>query len=65
MSGFLFVSENGYCAVTDDDGRFSIDGLPPGNYTVTFWHETLGERTAEVSVTASSGGHVELVYRPD
>ena len=39
MSGFIFVMEHPYIAITDDKGAFSIDGVPPGKYKLKFWHE--------------------------
>ena len=41
-------------AVTGADGTFSIPDLPPGDYTVAVWHETLGEHTAPLHLGASS-----------
>jgi len=32
------------------DGNFKIEGLPPGPYKITAWHEKLGEKTVEVVV---------------
>lgn len=37
--GWLHVFEHPYFAVTDDEGTFRIDGVPPGRYTLTVWHE--------------------------
>ena len=39
MTGYVFVMDHPFFAVSDEDGRFSIDGLPPGEYTVSAWHE--------------------------
>ncbi len=27
--------------MTDDDGAFRIDGIPPGSYKIRAWHEAL------------------------
>ena len=39
MSGVIFVLDNGFFAVPDARGRYAIDGIPPGEYRVTAWHE--------------------------
>ena len=39
MFGWLVVHESPYVAVTDDQGAFRIDGVPPGTWKVTMWHE--------------------------
>jgi hypothetical protein len=33
------VHDSPYVTVTDDKGAFQIDGIPPGAYKVTMWHE--------------------------
>lgn len=38
MTGSLVVVENPYYQVTGSDGRFSIDNVPPGTYTLVLWH---------------------------
>lgn len=39
MFGWLYVHDSPYIAVTDESGRYRIDGIPPGRYRVTMWHE--------------------------
>jgi plastocyanin len=39
MSAWMIVHDSPYYAVTDERGAFRIDGIPPGNYKVTMWHE--------------------------
>jgi hypothetical protein len=50
MHGYLFVTEDPYHAVTDGGGRFVIDEVPPGTYTIAVWHEILGNRERQVTV---------------
>jgi hypothetical protein len=39
----VFLWETSYQAVTDQDGRFNIDSVPPGDYSILFFHTRLGE----------------------
>jgi len=39
MFGWLVVHDSPYVAVTDDGGAFRIEGVPPGTWKVTMWHE--------------------------
>jgi plastocyanin len=50
MEASLAVYEDPYFAVTDADGRFSIAGLPAGEYELEVWHPKLGARTQKVRV---------------
>ena len=52
MHAFLNIVANPFFAVTDASGHFSIKGLPPGTYTLTAVQETLGKRSATVTVKA-------------
>ena len=54
MQSNVVVVDNPYYAVTDDNGKFSIADLPPGNYRVKIWHEYLGESTRDVTVTGKT-----------
>lgn len=51
---FLAVFAHPYFAVTKPDGSFTIDGVPPGAYTLRAWHERT--KVAEQKVTVTAGG---------
>jgi len=50
MKAYIAVMTHPYFAVTDRDGKFTIEGLPAGTYEIEAWHEKLGTQTAEVTV---------------
>jgi plastocyanin len=50
MKAWVVVTDATHWAVTDEKGNFSLEGLPAGEHEVTFWHETLGTKTAKVTV---------------
>ena len=37
-SADVFSCEHPYYTTTDDAGRFTLDGVPPGKYTLVAWH---------------------------
>jgi hypothetical protein len=39
MNAEVLVVPHPYYAVTDADGRFELDNVPPGNYEIVAWHE--------------------------
>jgi hypothetical protein len=42
MESWGLVIDHPYYAVTDQEGRFEIDKIPPGTYHVTIWHPQIG-----------------------
>lgn len=60
---FVGVFAHPFFAVSGRDGAFTIDGLPPGRYTVVAWHERFGEQTAEVEVRARDYRHADFTFR--
>ncbi|HEX2441673.1 MAG TPA: carboxypeptidase regulatory-like domain-containing protein [Methylomirabilota bacterium] len=39
MTAWLIVHDSPYHAVTDERGGYRIDGVPPGTYRISMWHE--------------------------
>ncbi|MBZ0170608.1 hypothetical protein MELA_01455 [Candidatus Methylomirabilis lanthanidiphila] len=52
MLGWLVVSDHPYVAVTNDKGEFTLGNVPPGNYKLEVWQETLGKKVQDVVVKA-------------
>lgn len=52
MLGWLVVSDHPYVAVTNDRGEFTLGNVPPGNYKLEVWQETLGKKVQDVVVKA-------------
>ena len=50
MRAFVVVTDHPFFAVTGDDGSFSIEGVPPGEYNVEAWHSHYGLKKASVTV---------------
>jgi plastocyanin len=61
MGAFIVVVD-GPAAVSGSDGAFEIKGVPAGTYTVTAWHEKLGEKTAQVTVPASGAAALDFSF---
>lgn len=53
MRGYLHVSEE-LSAMSGADGKFRIEGVPAGTYTLKVWHEAL-KVAAPVKVTVKDG----------
>jgi hypothetical protein len=62
MHGWFVVVKGPY-ATTDDKGSYTIENVPPGNYTVTAWQETYGTQTAKVTVAAGGSGTADFTYK--
>lgn len=62
MHGWVFVAPNPYFAMVDENGAFSIDGVPPGTYTIKSWHGRLGEQEQTIEVPAAGSVEASLSY---
>jgi plastocyanin len=63
MKGTLAVMKNSHYMITADNGEFKLPNLPPGNYTITAWHESYGEQSQQVTITGSEMKNVNFVFK--
>jgi hypothetical protein len=63
MRSYIGVLDHPYFAVTGSSGEFEWAALPPGEYTVAAWHESLGELTEKVRLDKSAEGSVTFTFR--
>jgi hypothetical protein len=54
---WVAVFDHPYYAVTERDGKFSFDMVPPGKYRLVAWHPRLGEIEQDVEISA--GGSID------
>jgi len=59
-TAYLAVFDHPYFAVTAPNGTFTIDGVPPGHYTVKVWHERTKLVDKPVDVTAGGAARVDV-----
>lgn len=62
MRGYIGISKSGLQAVSDESGKFKIENVPPGKYTIESWHEKYGTKTQEVTVEAGKAAKVSFKY---
>jgi hypothetical protein len=62
MHGYMAVVKGPY-AVSDNNGAFTIEGVPPGNYTLTAWQETYGTQTQKVTVTSGKPATADFTFK--
>ncbi len=50
MKSYIVLQKHPYYALSDDSGSFQLTDVPPGQYELELWHETLGERVKKITV---------------
>jgi hypothetical protein len=60
MQTWGYAVDNPYYALTDENGLFTIDGLPPGTYTVTAWRPHF--RPTEQLITIAPNGTARIEF---
>ena len=63
MNAYVGILDHPYFAVTDKDGKFELNSLPPGTYTIEAWHEKLGATTQSVTVGAKESKEVNFTFK--
>jgi plastocyanin len=60
MNAFILVFSHPFFAMTDTEGRYRIDNVPPGTYAVIAWNE--GVSSEPRTVTVPDGAVAELDF---
>ena len=62
MRAYINVLPNPFFAVSSAEGNFTIQGLPPGTYTIGAVHESLGEQTAQITVAPKQNAPLDFTF---
>jgi len=60
MEGYVVVLQNPYFAVSGKDGHYTIEGVPPGSYTLAVWHQKAKAQPKPVTVAADKPATVDF-----
>ena len=64
MRAWLLVLGTGAYAITDENGDYKVDGVPPGKHKVKIWHERLGEKEQEIEIADDKPAVWDVAYNP-
>ncbi|HMG73899.1 MAG TPA: carboxypeptidase-like regulatory domain-containing protein [Pyrinomonadaceae bacterium] len=62
VPAYVGVFSHPFFAVSDSKGAFTIEGLPPGNYTFAAWHEEFGEKSFDVTIYPNSLQNLDVNF---
>ena len=63
MRSYIAAVDHPYFAVTGEDGGYEWRNVPAGNYTISAWHEVLGEAEQRISVEPGSKKTMAFTFR--
>ena len=63
MNAFILVFSHPFFAVTDDEGRYRIENVPPGTYGVVAWNEGVSSDPMPASVLDGGASELDFILR--
>jgi hypothetical protein len=60
--GWIHIFDHPYFVISAPNGRFALDSIPPGEYTMRTWHERMGGTSREIRVEKGRITRVEVKY---
>ena len=64
MEAYVVVLQNPFFAVTNTDGRFEINNVQPGTYSLAVWHAKGKAQPKPVTVDATKPAVIDFVLGP-
>ncbi len=61
MEGYIVVLQNAYFAVSSRDGRYTINDVPEGSYTLAVWHQKGKAQPKPLKVEAGKPAMADFV----
>jgi len=63
MNAYVGVLPHPYFAVTDGSGKFTLNTLPAGTYTIEAWHERLGPQSQQVTIGQKETKDITFTFK--
>jgi len=63
MNAFILVFSHPFFAVTDAEGRYHIDNVPPGTYNVIAWNEGVSSEPKPIVVPDGAAAELDFALR--
>ena len=60
MRGWIVVAEHPFYAVTNEEGEFVFENVPPGKYKLQVWQEVLGRVNQDITVAGEGTQNVSV-----
>jgi hypothetical protein len=62
MRAFVFAFDNPYFAVTWKTGKFELQNLPPGTYTIEAWQENFSAQDQTVTIAPKESKAISFTF---
>jgi plastocyanin len=63
MHAWIGVVDNPYFAISQENGSYTISNLPPGTYTIGFWHEGLAPQEQQITIAPHSNTAADITFK--
>lgn len=64
MTSYVFAMDHPYFAVSAESGKFTIENVPAGEYTLEAWHEVYGKQKLTITVGGSDVSDADFTFKP-
>ncbi len=62
MFGFMMAPKHPYAVVVNEDGTYTLDNVPAGDYTVSAWHPRFGTQDTKLTVSANGTTQANFTF---